>query len=129
MSGFYIVDSNGTMIELMKPIEDLSVIMPDEYEERADEMIDLLQGLTEPVTFTCPLKNPKRVKRILRRLAKRNGREWRLYKVKAKWRAKATVRTEVRKWVQGLTRHDCVGLVPGYCWNGEEGDNDPRAKG
>ncbi|MBO7207255.1 MAG: hypothetical protein J6W10_06540, partial [Kiritimatiellae bacterium] len=111
------------------PIEDLSVIMPDEYEERADEMIDLLQGLTEPVTFTCPLKNPKRVKRILRRLAKRNGREWRLYKVKAKWRAKATVRTEVRKWVQGLTRHDCVGLVPGYCWNGEEGDNDPRAKG
>ena len=98
MSGFYIVDSNGTMIELMKPIEDLSVIMPDEYEERADEMIDLLQGLTEPVTFTCPLKNPKRVKRILRRLAKRNGREWRLYKVKTKWRVKAETRAAVRNW-------------------------------
>lgn len=126
MSGFYIVDSNGTMIELLKPIEDLGVIMPDKYEERADEMIDLLQGLTEPVTFTCPLKNPKRVTRILRRLAKRNGRKWRLYKVKAKWRAKATVRAEVRKRVLWLNRQDCVCWVPGYCWNGEEGaDYEP----
>lgn len=91
----------------------ITITEPDEEKAPEPEALELL--MEEPMTFTCQLKNPKIVKRLLRRLAKRNGREWRLYKVKAKWRAKATVRAEVRKWVQGLTRQDCVGFVPGYC--------------